>query len=782
MLKIRKYFVLMICFFSLGVFGSEEKLPTLNVNANDTTEKILESLRARTTVNGIVANYQLIAAKKQEYLTLQQELRNKLSIAEKRFSELKSASSAVKGRAPYLSSLYFRQLMDLQESFAEITQVISAFSEEQVAYDRARSIRDLVADRGESSFSSDSMKTLLGLMDKNLSLRTEILDIIAQMRTESSRFNQELTAFTEKEDDNYEKDFAHYTLFRESFIGNQRGSNLQEELTATVDEAVASWLTFRVVYPMLLPSKEMVPFSLFGCTGLLFALLAVGFLLKRRGSLFWKNYGFICALFAYAFFFQWLVSLSPSASDLLWVTLRSFFFCTGMILLAGEFRRQMIKAPRRNERMLGALILNVILMSLIDLLTSFMVYPRVILMLLLLFSLGMVFVLPWIIYPVREDRYGFLCAGILPWGGWLIGGFLALTGYLYFAVITVTFLALLGMVLFIGQRMTSYLINQCSNSSYTVWKNFIQLLVIPMLWLSLSGGLILRVATIINGDETLIRVLGVNILAPSAFQITAKIVLEIVIFGLVVKFILSYIRYLIDSVAHKHNYDHGGLLSIYLIFSYCVWIGFVLTSLSAFNFNWEHLKWILGGLSVGMGFALKDFADNFLSGITLLIGKEARLGDLIEYDNVVGRVEKISVRATFIRTKNGAVISLPNSQMVAKDFRNWTLLGNIIRRNVTVGVAYNTDVCLVKRTLLDVAAACSKVEKSRPPTVFFQDFEASEMIFTLNFWTHTDYFDSAANDIRFAIVKAFNENHIEMAFPQLDVHLEMPLSGESLRK
>lgn len=98
--------------------------------------------------------------------------------------------------------------------------------------------------------------------------------------------------------------------------------------------------------------------------------------------------------------------------------------------------------------------------------------------------------------------------------------------------------------------------------------------------------------------------------------------------------------------------------------------------------KYSSLLVILGGFSVGFGFALKEVLENFISGIILLVGQQVRPGDEIEFDGLYAKVKAVSFRATVIETFDGSVITLPNTNVLSKDFRNWTRRGSRMRRDL----------------------------------------------------------------------------------------------------
>ena len=155
--------------------------------------------------------------------------------------------------------------------------------------------------------------------------------------------------------------------------------------------------------------------------------------------------------------------------------------------------------------------------------------------------------------------------------------------------------------------------------------------------------------------------------------------------------------------------------------------------------------------------------------------KPVRIGDFIEIDQHQGMVERIGNRSTRIRRVDGVHLLVPNSQMLERVVVNWTLVDRQIRSSVRVGVAYGSPAEKVSELILEAAAAQVNVLKDPAPTVAFEDFGDSALVFDLYFWCETGTaggLRAIRSDIRFAIDRSFRENGIVIAFPQRDVHLD----------
>jgi small-conductance mechanosensitive channel len=147
------------------------------------------------------------------------------------------------------------------------------------------------------------------------------------------------------------------------------------------------------------------------------------------------------------------------------------------------------------------------------------------------------------------------------------------------------------------------------------------------------------------------------------------------------------------------------------------------------------------------------------------------VGDAIEINGVWGEVKKINFRSTIVQTYDNASLIIPNSDFISNQVTNWSFRDQRLRVSVQVGVAYGSQIELVRETLLEVADRTPNVRQVPKPDVLFQDFGDSALIFKLRVWTDIANMLNVATAIRFDIDKAFKEKGIEIPFPQHDLHL-----------
>lgn len=197
-----------------------------------------------------------------------------------------------------------------------------------------------------------------------------------------------------------------------------------------------------------------------------------------------------------------------------------------------------------------------------------------------------------------------------------------------------------------------------------------------------------------------------------------------------------------------------------------------LFAISVAGVNLSNLALIAGALSLGIGFGLQTIVSNFVSGLILLAERPIKVGDWIEAGTVSGTVKRINVRATEIETFQRQTVIMPNSELINAAVGNWMHKNKLGRGEVAVGVAYGSDVKLVKQLLLEIADEHPLVLKHPEPFVAFLDFGASSLDFDIRFYL-ADVGNrlDVATDIRFAITEKFAEHKIEIPFPQRDLNL-----------
>jgi potassium efflux system protein len=213
-------------------------------------------------------------------------------------------------------------------------------------------------------------------------------------------------------------------------------------------------------------------------------------------------------------------------------------------------------------------------------------------------------------------------------------------------------------------------------------------------------------------------------------------------------------------------YAISGLVRYTLIF-----LGF-LVGLAAAGFELSKLTVIVGGLGIGLGFGLQNVVNNFVSGLILLFERPLQVGDTVQLPDVWGAMKHIGIRASVIRTFDGADVIVPNGMLISDKVTNWTYADTNRRIEVDVGVEYGTPARRVIDLLVAVAKANPNVSSHPEPRAFFLDFGDSSLDFKLRAWiAHFDDGYSTRSDLAVAIQEALEEAGIGVPFPQRDLHL-----------
>lgn len=204
-------------------------------------------------------------------------------------------------------------------------------------------------------------------------------------------------------------------------------------------------------------------------------------------------------------------------------------------------------------------------------------------------------------------------------------------------------------------------------------------------------------------------------------------------------------------------------------------VGF-LFALSAIGVDLTALSVLGGAIGVGLGFGLQKLASNYVSGFVILFERSLRIGDMVRVDNFEGQVTDIKTRYTLIRALNGHESIVPNEKLITERIENLSLADPIILLTTEVSVAYDSDVDVVQRLLVEAALSCDRVLKDPEPAPRLARFGADGLEFTLLFWI-SDPSKGQLNvrsAVNLRILRALREAGIEIPYPQRVVHMKAP--------
>jgi small-conductance mechanosensitive channel len=216
--------------------------------------------------------------------------------------------------------------------------------------------------------------------------------------------------------------------------------------------------------------------------------------------------------------------------------------------------------------------------------------------------------------------------------------------------------------------------------------------------------------------------------------------------------------------------DPGLAHTVGAAFSYLAWIGFIIFSLHMFEVPLGALTWIASGLSVGIGFGLKDIVNNFISGLIIMFGGAVKKGDIIQQGKNFGEVVDLSVRNTIMRTLDNTTVIIPNSSFLRGEIVNLSYQDASMRLTIPVTVAPGTKIKKVRKILLAIAKEHADVLKKPAPEVLLRSLGRAGLEFDLYVWI--DNFlkkFQVQSELASAIDSQFQENKILVPFQGVKV-------------
>ncbi len=208
-------------------------------------------------------------------------------------------------------------------------------------------------------------------------------------------------------------------------------------------------------------------------------------------------------------------------------------------------------------------------------------------------------------------------------------------------------------------------------------------------------------------------------------------------------------------------------LSRYLIAS----LGVALAGQSL-GITWASIQWLIAAMGIGLGFGLQEIFANFISGIILLFERPIRVGDIITLGDTTGVVTRIHMRATTITDWDRKEFVVPNKDLITGRLLNWTLTDQTNRIVINVGVAYGSDTVRARELLLQVANEHPLVLHDPAPVSTFEGFGDNSLNLVLRCYLPSlEKRLATVTELHTGIDEAFRDAGIEIAFPQLDIHV-----------
>lgn len=240
-------------------------------------------------------------------------------------------------------------------------------------------------------------------------------------------------------------------------------------------------------------------------------------------------------------------------------------------------------------------------------------------------------------------------------------------------------------------------------------------------------------------------------------------------------FVLSrFLRFILEEDVYPRITLAGGVpyaISTMLHYSMLL-VGFLL-AMTAIGVNLDRFAILAGAFGVGIGFGLQNIVNNFVSGLILLFERPVKVGDMVQLSERGGELKRIGLRASVLRTWEGAEVIVPNGKLISDEVINWTLSDQQRRIELSVGVAYGTDPEQVIELLTQVALTHPDIMPDPPPQAFFLKFGDNSLDFQLRAWTGLyEQWMVTRSDLMVAVNAALRDANISIPFPQRDLHLK----------
>jgi potassium-dependent mechanosensitive channel len=234
-----------------------------------------------------------------------------------------------------------------------------------------------------------------------------------------------------------------------------------------------------------------------------------------------------------------------------------------------------------------------------------------------------------------------------------------------------------------------------------------------------------------------------------------------------------FLRFALEQDVYPRTHlNRGVTYTLSTLVHYLVLTIGVLLALATLGIDTTKFVVVAGALGVGIGFGLQNIVNNFVSGLILLFERPVKVGDLVEITGQRGHLQSIGLRASVLRTFDGADVIVPNGEILANQVTNWTGWNQRRRMSIPVGVAYGTPPEQVQQLLLQVARANPDVLADPAPEALFRALADSSLNFELRAWT--DQFtrwEAVQSELLVGVLRALDDAGIDIPFPQRTVRI-----------
>lgn len=225
---------------------------------------------------------------------------------------------------------------------------------------------------------------------------------------------------------------------------------------------------------------------------------------------------------------------------------------------------------------------------------------------------------------------------------------------------------------------------------------------------------------------------------------------------------------------YKNAKDPGIRNSLSVFTQYAVILLGSFIALHVLGLDFSGMSMIIGGLAVGMGFGLRDFASNIIGGLMLLIERPVREGDLITLGEYEGKVAHIGIRSMRVSSWDNMEVLIPNAETFNKPFTNWTHQDSIVRTVVPIKVSRMDDPVMVQQLILDVLAIIPEIVPEPPAQVFLKSIDAALIEFEVRYFINVQLYTrfEVRSKVLFAITAQFKAAGIQPPVEPISIEIK----------
>ncbi len=255
-----------------------------------------------------------------------------------------------------------------------------------------------------------------------------------------------------------------------------------------------------------------------------------------------------------------------------------------------------------------------------------------------------------------------------------------------------------------------------------------------------------------------------------ARPLTVWLLLEAILAGLVTLVLVRNLPAIIEIMLKRRTtLDRGARFAISTLVRYSITIIGTIAVFGLLGVTWDKVQWLAAALTFGLAFGLQEIVANFVSGLILLVERPVRVGDVVTIGNLMGKVNRIQIRATTISLWDRSEMIVPNKEFITTKLVNWTLSDSKRRIEIPIRIAYGADLEQVKQILIDAATEHPSVLEDPAPDALLLGFGDDAVNLELRFVVDFGQGLATKDEVQMKIQGIFKEQGIAFALPTSEV-------------